>query len=96
MKNLEKLARTFRLPETTTLENLETRFYTSSATFLTFGSKILMAGYFWNGPKNPCYYGAVYTFTASDHSCEGEIRLTAVSEVAFEDNGHAIAWAMVH
>ena len=55
-----------------------------------------MAGYFWNGPKNPCYYGAVYTFTASDHSCEGEIRLTAVSEVAFEDNGHAIAWAMVH
>ena len=96
MKNIEEFARTYRLPETTTPEDLETRFYTSSATFLTFGSKILMAGYFWNGPKNPCYYGAVYTFTASDHSCEGEIRLTSVSEVAFEDNGHAIAWAMVH
>ena len=96
MKNIEEFARTYRLPETTTLENLETRFYTSSATFLTFGSKILMAGYFWNGPKNPCYYGAVYTFTASDHSCEGEIKLMAASEVAFEDNGHAIAWAMAH
>ena len=41
MKSIEELARTYRLPETTTLENLETRFYTSSATFLTFGSKIL-------------------------------------------------------
>ena len=96
MKNLEKLARTFRLPEITTPEELETRFFTRSATFLTFGSKTLMAGYFWNGPKNPCYYGAVYAFTSSDHSCEGEIKLTAVSEVAFEDNGHAIAWAMAH
>ena len=96
MKSIEELARTYRLPETTTPEDLETRFYTSSATFLTFGSKILMAGYFWNGPKNPCYYGAVFAFKTEDHTCEGEIRLMAVSEVAFEDNGHAIAWAMAH
>ena len=27
---------------------------------------------------------------------KGEIRLTAVSEAAFEDDGHAIAWAMSH
>ena len=94
MKSIEELARTYRLPETTTPEDLETRFYTSSATFLTFGSKILMAGYFWNGPKNPCYYGAVFAFKTEDHTCEGEIRLTAVSEVVFEDNGHAIAWGI--
>ena len=94
MKNLEKLARTYRLPQTATPEELETRFFTSSATFLTFGDKTLMAGYFWNGPKHPCWYGAVYTFTTADHSCEGEIRLTAVSEDFFPDNGSAIAWAL--
>ena len=94
MKNLEKLASTYRLPQTTTPEELETQFYTSSATFLTFGNKTLMAGYFWNGLNKPCWYGAVYTFTTEDHSCEGEIRLTAVSEVIFEDNGHAIAWGI--
>ena len=94
MKSIEELARTYRLPETTTPEDLETRFYTSSATFLTFGSKILMAGYFWNGPKNPCYYGAVFAFKTEDHTSEGEIKLIAVSEERFEDNGHALAWAM--
>ena len=96
MKNLEKLARTFRLPEITTPENLETRFFTSNATFLTFGDKTLMAGYFWNGMGANSYYGAVYTFTTDDHSCEGEIRLSAVSDEFFKDNGHAIAWAMAH
>ena len=55
-----------------------------------------MAGYFWNGPKNPCYYGAVFAFKTEDHTSEGEIKLMAASEVAFEDNGHAIAWAMAH
>ena len=96
MKNVEKLARTYRLPETTTPEELETRFFTSNATILTFGNKTLMAGYFWNGPKSPCWYGAVYTFTTDDHSCEGKINLTAVSELAFEDNGSAIQWALAH
>jgi hypothetical protein len=33
-------------------------------------------------------------FTTADHTCEGEIELTDISEDAFEDNGHAIAWAM--
>ncbi|WP_342718862.1 hypothetical protein [Hornefia porci] len=31
-----------------------------------------------------------------DLSCEGTIGLAAVSEVEFEDNGHAIAWAMMN
>jgi len=89
-------AKTFRLPETTTPEELETRFFTSSATFLTFGNKILMAGYYYNGKGADSYYGAVYTFTTEDHSCEGGIGLTAVSDEFFADNGHAIAWAMAH
>mgnify|MGYP000964996393 CR=1 FL=1 len=89
-------AKTYRLPETTTPENLETRFFTGSATFLTFGNKTLMAGYYYSGRNANSYFGAVYEFTTDDHTCEGEIRLTAVSDKMFEDNGHAIAWAMAH
>ena len=89
-------AKTYRLPETTTPENLETRFFTGSATFLTFGNKTLMAGYYYSGRNANSYFGAVYEFTTDDHTCEGEIRLTVVSDKMFEDNGHAIAWAMAH
>ena len=89
-------AKTYRLPETTTPENLETRFFTGSATFLTFGNKTLMAGYYYSGRNANSYFGAVYEFTTDDHTCEGEIRLTVVSDKMCEDNGHAIAWAMAH
>ena len=87
-------AKTYRLPETTTPENLETRFFTGSATFLTFGNKTLMAGYYYSGRNANSYFGAVYEFTTDDHTCEGEIRLTAVSTEMFADNGHALAWGM--
>lgn len=50
MKNI------YRLPETTTPENLECRFFTDSATFLTFGTKTLMAGYYYNGRNANSYY----------------------------------------
>ena len=71
MTNLEKAARTYRLPETTTPENLACRWTCN----VNFGKRFLVAGY-------------------DDLSCEGEIRLIAVSEERFEDNGHALAWAM--
>src|SRR5699024_12604979 len=61
---------------------------------LTFGDKIVMAGHFYNGQNRPCYFGAAYEFLTDDHTCEGMIGLRAASEVEFEDDGHAIAWAM--
>ncbi len=88
-------ASTYRLPTTTTPENLETRLMGNRGTILTFGDHILVAGYFYN-PNRRCYFAATYRFTTADHTCEGEIKLTAISEDAFEDNGHAIAWAMAH
>ena len=94
MTNLERKAREHRLPMTTTPENLETAFFTGSATFLTFGTKTLMAGYSYQGRGQNSYFAAAYEFTTDDHTCEGEIRLTAVSDEYFEDNGHAMAWAM--
>ena len=80
----------YRLPNPTTPEDLECRW----SKVLNFGDKVLLAGYYYNGRNKSCYFGAVYEFLTDDHSCEGTIGLCAVSEVEFEDDGHAIAWAM--
>ena len=59
-----------------------------------FGDKVLLAGYYYNGRNKPCCFGAAYEFLTDDHTCEGMIGLRAASGVEFEDDGHAIAWAM--
>ena len=82
--------KTYRLPNPTTPEDLECRW----SKVLNFGDRILLAGYYYNGKNKPCYFGAVYEHLDDDLSCEGTIGLRAVSEVAFEDDGHAMAWAM--
>ena len=81
---IEKAMRTYRLPNPTTPEDLES----------TFGDKILLAGHYYNGKGQPSYFGAVYEHLDDDLSCEGIIGLREASEVEFEDDGHAIAWAM--
>ncbi len=88
-------ASAYRLPTTTTPENLETRLMGDRGSILTFGDRILVAGYYYN-PNGRSYYGAVYRFTTADHTCEGRVELVSISEDTFEDNGHAIAWAMAH
>lgn len=90
MNEMKKTAENYRLPMQTTSEDLECQW----SKVLKFGDGIIMAGYFYNGINKPCYFGAAYKFLTSDTSCEGAIALKAVSEVAFEDDGHAIAWAM--
>ena len=89
---INEAMRTYRLPNPTTPEDLECRWSKT----LTFGDKILVAGYYYNGNNKPCYYGACYEFLTDDHTCEGEIRLATLSDEMFADNGHAIAWAMAH
>ena len=79
-----------RLPNPTTPEDLECRW----SKILNFGDKVLLAGYYYNGMNKPSYFGAVYEYLDDDHSCEGTIGLAAVSDIEFEDDGHAIAWAM--
>ena len=86
---MKNLMRTYRLPETTTSEDLGCNW----RTVLNFGNHVLLAGfYFANGRNN--YFGAIFTFTTDDHSCEGEIRLEAISNELFPDNGSAIAWCI--
>lgn len=94
MTNTEKKARTYRLPNPTTIEDLEMWFNGMDGKTLTFGDTVLVAGYYYNGVNKPSFYGATYEFLTDDHSCEGTIGLRAASEVEFEDDGHAIAWAM--
>ena len=87
---ISKAMRTYRLPNPATTEDLESR----GGKVLRFGDKVLLAGYFYNGRDMPCYYGAVYEYLTDDTSCEGVIGLKDVSEAEFEDDGHAVAWAM--
>ena len=77
--------RTYRLPNPSTPEDLECRW----TKVLNFGDKVLLAGHYYT-------FGAVYEHLDDDLSCEGIIGLRTASEVAFEDDGHAIAWAMAH
>ena len=87
MKNTE-LARKYRLPEETTSEMLQERW----STVIEFGNKVLLAGYYYSNGNS--WFGATYEYTTEDHTCEGNIKLTAVSTERFEDNGHALAWGM--
>ena len=90
MTKTEKGARAYRIPTTTTTEDLEEL----GLTTLTFGERILVAGHAYLGRGNEGYFGATYRFATDDRTCEGEVRLEAVSEGLFEDDGHAIAWAI--
>ena len=86
--------RTYRLQSPSTPEDLESRFWGMDGKMLTFSDKVVITGYYWNGPGKPCYYGAVYEWLGEDHSCEGAVGLRAVSEVEFEHDGDAVVWGM--
>ena len=90
MSEMTKRAETYRLPNPSTPEDLECRWSKT----LTFGNKVILAGYFYNGMNRPSYFGAVYEFLTEDTTCEGMVGLKEVSGIDFEDDGHAIAWAI--
>ena len=87
---INEAMKTYRLPNPTTKEDLEYNF----SNVLNFGDRVLLAGYYYNCRNNPCWYGAVYEHLDDDLTCEGAIGLREVSKVEFEDEGHAIAWAL--
>lgn len=87
---INEAMKTYRLPNPTCQEDLESRW----SKVLRFGDKVLLAGHYYNGAGRPSFYGAVYEYLTDDTSCEGAIGLRAASGVEFEDDGHAIEWAM--
>ena len=87
---LNTLKTRYRLPETTTPEDLGCNW----STVLNFGNHVLLAGYYYAGPNKNNYFGAIFTFTTADHTCEGEIKLEKISTEMYPDNGSAIAWCI--
>ena len=87
---INEAMRTYRLPSPTTSEDLETTW----SKVLNFGDRVLLAGYYYGGRNKPCWFGAIYEHLDDNLSCEGEIGLREVSNLSFEDEGHAIAWAI--
>lgn len=89
---ITEATKTYRLPNPTTQEDLENHW----TKVLNFGDKILLAGYYYNGPGKPAYFAATYEYLDDEEGrdCESTIGLRTVSDVEFTDDGHAIAWAM--
>ena len=90
MSKLTERARTYRLPNPSTPEDLECRWSKT----LRYGDKVILAGHYYNGAGKPSYFSAVYEFLTADTSCEAEIGLWEVSGLEFIDEGHAIEWAI--
>ena len=91
-ENMRKAARTYRLPQTSTLEELECGGFKTVA----YGNDTVCIGYHYEYGQ-PCYYTATYEFTSKKKTtCEDECRLKFVSVKRFEDEGHAIQNALMY
>ena len=90
MSKLIELAQKYMLDLKSTPEDLELEWDTT----LRYGNRILMAGHRYN-PDGKNWFAAVYEFLDDNETSEEDfIGLREVSEERFEDNGHAIAWAI--
>lgn len=90
MSKMTELAKEYRIPTQATPEDLETRW----GKVITFGDRVILVGHYYH-PDGNCYFAAVYEFLDDDHTCEGFIGLREVSDKRFEDDGHAIEWALI-
>ena len=90
MSNLIKLAKEYRLPLKSTQEDMELYW----DTVIRYGNRILVAENYYM-PDGKSWVGVVYEFRDDNETtCEDEIILRDISEERFEDNGHAIEWAI--
>lgn len=90
MSKMIDLANKYRIPTLVTPEDLETRW----GKVIIFGDRVILVGHYYH-PDGNCYFGAVYEFLDdNEQTCEDFIGLREVSEERFEDDGHAIEWAL--
>ena len=82
-------AKLWMIPEDTTVEDLEMDFDKA----LVYGDSVLVAGYYYRYNEKS-YYAAIYKFQDDEHNAESPIALVASSDYYFEDEGHAIEWAI--
>jgi len=92
MSKMIELAKEYRLPLKSTQEDLECDW----ETVLKYGNRILLAGH-WYNPDGKSWIAAVYEFLGDGKmDCEDFVGIREVAEERFEDNGHAIAWAIAN
>jgi len=104
MKNSENIKRTeeytentaycYRLPNTSTMENLSMKVCAGEGAVLKMGDKVLVTDHAWRG-----FIAGVNEFIEDEEETgysyiECRLNLIAMSNETFEDGGHAIAWAM--
>jgi hypothetical protein len=84
----------FRLPLHATMEELECNW----SKVIRYGNVVIVAGYYYNGIGNPCYFSAFYMPSSADDdfTCETPLDCKWCSDVEFEDDGHAIVGAIKH
>lgn len=64
-----------------------------SNTVLFYGKKVLVASKFYRGTPTPQWSAAIYSDLLGDPRT-GELWLDKTSPWAYDDNGHAMAWAI--
>ncbi len=84
----------YRLPNSTTEEGLAMKFSVGYGAVLRYGDRVLVTDRAWKG-----FIAAIYEFIENPEEtglaeCECRLNLTHMSGEAFQDGGHAIAWAM--
>ena len=84
----------YRLPNTTTMENLSMQVSAGEGAVLRFGDKVLVTDHAWKG-----FIAGVYEFIEDEEETglgyvECRLNLIAVAEQTFPDGGSAIQWAL--
>ena len=90
----ENKAARYRLPNTTTMEDLGMDLNAMTGAVLKMGDKVLVTDRGWKG-----FIAAVYEFVDTPEETgldeiECRLNLIAMSQEVFADGGHAIQWAM--
>ena len=90
----ENKAARYRLPNTTTMENLAMKVNAMDGAVLKMGDRVLVTDRGWKG-----FIAAVYEFVDTPEETgldeiECRLNLVVMSQEVFADGGHAIQWAM--
>lgn len=80
--------------QTTTIENLSDNLCPGYDAVLTLGEKVLVARINYKGQYEAATYEFIDTPDDGFALIECRLNLCEVADETFEDNGHAIAWAM--
>lgn len=93
--NTTQRAEKYRLPIRTTTEDLEGRYLSFDDEIIRYGDLMLVASYYWQGPGQNSWIGAVYEFLEDGREdVDDEIVLREIAPGFFKDEGHAIAWGI--